>query len=519
MMNQNEIAENPAWRSPRPAGAPSEGVNGIRAWLAVLDSVLIAIEKTAWEARAVADQALEAWRALESGTSEAIEQCREVADEARRWPARLKRLSATGWGLTRIATSYRLWGIRSAFLPRRRIPAALDVLHAKNAQRFYRLSVEQGGAFLKVGQLLSTRPDVLPSAWVRELAGLQDQVPAESFEAVRAIIETDLGAPLEDLFEVFDAAPIAAASIGQVHRAIDRNGQSVAVKVQRPGIAERVELDMVLLRLFLTSMEGILPPTDYQTIAGEIETMVREELDYEAEARAMQQMADFFEGAPGVIVPRPIPELCGSRVLSSNFIEGRKITAVLDELQKSGESKRLSTVLGGLLELYLKQVLDGGVFQADPHPGNLLVTDKDELVLLDFGCTKRLPERFRTGYFELVQAFFTHDNVRLAGILAELGFATRSGNPETLIAFAEIMLDQLRKASLSAGEFRWPDKNELIEQATEVLQHAMNDPVEQIPSEFVMLARVFGSLGGLFVHYQPQLDFPRYVLPYLTPRN
>ena len=490
--------------------------SGLRAWLAVMEGTLKAIERTAWQGRELAQQAVSAWRAIESGAGDVAGECQELAREAKRWPARLKRLSVTGWMLTRVVASYRLWGTRSAFLPSSMQQAALTALHRKNARRFRKTSLEQGGAFLKIGQILSSRPDLLPAAWVEELAQLQAR--PETFEAVRAVIEEEFGAPLEQLFQSFDPQPLAAASIGQVHRARLADGREVAVKIQRPGLDEVIELDMTLLKVFIDSVRGALPPMDFDTIIGEIQRTVRDELDYLGEADAMRRVRAQLAAQPAVTVPSTVDTLCSRRVLTSEFIHGRKLTTVLDEHHQRGDQDALSGILHALLDAWFRQVLVGGVFQADPHPGNLMVDDDGRVVVLDFGCTMTLPETYRRGYFRVLQAAIVGERTVIAETLAELGFATRSGRPDTLLAFTDALLDQIRVAMLETGGAgaQWPGPEALMEQVRALLIRMEDDPVEKIPAEFVMLARVFGTLGGLFLHYQPRLDIGRLVLRYLT---
>src|SRR5690606_18126073 len=209
--------------------------------------------------------------------------------------------------------SYRLWGTRSAFLPAHRQAEALATLHRRNARRFVETSLEQGGAFLKIGQLLSTRPDLLPAPWVEELTALQDNARPESPAQIRAVLEEEFGLPVEALFREFDDTPLAAASIGQVHRAVLEDGREVAVKIQRPGLPDIIELDMTLMRLFIDSVSHLLPPTDLPTILDEIERSVRGELDYRAEARAMRNVGMTLRDVPGVRVPGTVDALCSKR--------------------------------------------------------------------------------------------------------------------------------------------------------------------------------------------------------------
>jgi ubiquinone biosynthesis protein len=500
------------------ASAGGDARGSIYAWVAVAHGLLDAIERTAWQLRDVADEAVSAFEAAQRDLGEMTDRLRAVSEEARRWPSRQARLATTGWMLTKVVASYRWYAIRSAFMSRAGAKRALAELHTENARRFYRTSVAQGGAFLKVGQMLSARPDLLPAGWVHELQGLQDDVPAEPSEAVRAVVEGDLGGALEDHFAEFEEAPIAAASIGQVHRAVTHDGREVAVKVQRPGIDELVRLDLELLAVFVESMQSMLPPSDYETVTAEVRSMVHAETNYRREAEYLRSAATVVRDTPRVCVPEVVDPLSGDRVLTTAFVRGRKITTVLDELAAEGTPEahaQLSDLLGRLLDVYFRQVLGAGMFQADPHPGNFLVTDEGELVLLDFGCTRELPEKVRVAFIGLMHAFMAGDEAGMAKMLDQVGFATRSGKPDTLHAFAQQLLGQFREAMGADGQVRWPTQEEVLERMAGLLDAAYADPVVRIPAEFVMVARVFGTLGGMFAHYRPGIDFPSLVLRHL----
>jgi ubiquinone biosynthesis protein len=465
------------------------------------DLLLANLARTAWALRGLAD--------------ELAERVNLGGDEARRWGRRSRRLSSVAGMLTRVLGDYRLFAIYSAFLSRRAAAARLERLHARNARRFHQVSVTEGGAFLKVGQLLSARRDLLPAVWTGTLATLQDSAPAESFADVRATVEAELEAPLASRFRSFDETPVGAASIGQVHRAVTLDGQAVAVKVQRPGIAERVEDDLTLLGLALEGLRGMLPPTDLDTITAELRERVMGELDYVAEARAMQRMADAFDGTEGVRVPRPVPELCSARLLTATFVPGQKITCALDAATAdgaggdgAGATEQVSELLGRLLEVHLRQVLELGFFQADPHPGNFLVTAQGELVLLDFGCTREIDDATRRAYKELMMCSLAGDVPGVVARLESLGFRTASGRPDTLLAFAAELLAAFRSAALG-GTVHWPTTEELLAQSGALLEQMQRDPVVRIPSEFVMIGRLFATLGGLMQHHRPRLDWSR----------
>jgi len=485
-----------------------EGARGgsraqVKAVFQIVDETLRAVETAAWGIRGMADRA--------SGAH---------ADALSSVPMKVRRVASTAWMLTQLTTTYRLHSLRAAFISENAATEKLGRLHQKNARRFYETSVKQGGAFLKVGQLLSARRDLLPEAWITELSKLQDDVPPMPFKDVVATIEADFGAPLEEVFETFERESIAAASIGQVHRASTKTGETIAVKVQRPKIAETIEVDLQLLELFLESIRSTLPPMDFETIRAEIRNTVTKETDYVREAQMMQRVADFFSDHAHITTPHTVEQYCREHVMSSHYVEGRKITDVLTELKDARDAgderagKRLDAILTHLLEAYVRQVLEAGVFQADPHPGNLLVTKDDRLVVLDFGACQPMPDEIRTAYLGLVRAFVFDDRAELIRLLEVVGFRTRSGNPDTLLMFAHALLTQMREAVQGKGGL-WPTKEQLMSQTAGLLRQSELDPVEKIPAEFVMIGRVFGTLGGLFMHYEPNIDAGRALIPIL----
>lgn len=488
---------------------PSE----LRAWLKLVDAVLVGVEKTAWSLREIAEEVQDAFGA----TSDDLE---SVGAELKGQQRGLVRLTRTGFALAQIAASYRLYSLRAAFLSKGKASELLEDIHESNARRFYETCVEHGGAFVKVGQVLSARGDLMPKPWVTELSSLQDAVPALPWPQIKAVLEAELGGELCQVFASFEQQPLAAASIGQVHRAVTKDGLAVAVKVQRPGIDAAVRMDLKALAIFMDSMRGSLPDLDYETIVTEVQDAVLAELDYGEEALVTARVAEAFGHKGRVLAPKPHPELCTSKVLTTTFIEGEKLTRRLDVLKASadtgdrGAQAELSNLLGTLLQAYLRQILIFGVFQADPHPGNLLVTPEGKLCILDFGCSKTLSTEVRRGYLDLMRALMQDDKRAMNTLFTELGFATRSGNPDTLHTFADALLVEFRKA-LENGRFEWPDKRELMARASELFEASERDPVVEIPSEFVMIARVLATLGGLFSHYRPDISFAEHVLPVL----
>jgi ubiquinone biosynthesis protein len=491
----------------------------IKAWLAVADALLVAIERTAWQVRSIGESSRVAFGELLAAFTRLRRGSQTVAGEVTQWSEKVARLTTTGLALTRITTAYRLHTTKAAFVSEARAAADLERLHERSARQLYALSVLQGGAFLKLGQTLAARADLLPEAYVRELGRLQDAAPELPFETVRDLLERELGRPLSESFADFDEVPLAAASIGQVHRARLHDGRAVAVKVQRPGIRALVELDLELLEVFVRALADSLPPLDLDTIIAELRAMIAAELDYEREAQLTEQVAEFFAHDPMLHAPRVVRELSNRHVLVTQLMPGEKITKVLDRLRAArlaGEPdalERLSALLARVLEAYARMTLELGVFQADPHPGNLLADADGVLVVLDFGCAKQVDPARRERLIALAHAALARDAGALAGAMHAAGFATRSATLEGLRAYAEVIVNDLGLARERGDD--WPNPFELLAQARLASRTIEADPIVRLPEEFVMLGRVFGVLAGLFLHYRPSVDTASAVLPWV----
>ncbi|HEY6562275.1 MAG TPA: AarF/UbiB family protein [Polyangiaceae bacterium] len=505
-------SESRRGRSYEPFAGADSTPGTLGPFLAVFDALLVAVEETAWNARNLGELASQAY--LRS-----IGDWQRTRQDLGGRSGQFSRFTRTGLTLARITGSYRLHRVKRAFLSKARARAELAALHAENARLFYAMSAEHGGAFVKVGQLLSARADLLPDVWVRELAKLQDALPGVSFREVQGILESELGAPLEALFASIEREPVAAASIGQVHRAVTHDGQEVAVKVQRPNIGSAVRGDLQMLEMFVRALGREIATVDAETCIAAIRSAVLRELDYCAEAETTRAVSCFFDGDARVTAPMPVDGLCSERVLTTTFMRGQKISVVLDAWQErriAGDAfagPMSSAILGRLLEGYLRQVLELGTFQADPHPGNLLVLEDDRVCILDFGCAERLTPELRRRYLDVLRFGIAGDTERVSALLGELGFETASGRPETLRQFADALLGELRQ--MATGSVSWPSGDELSERAQALLKAYRDDPVVRLPAEFVMIGRLFLALSGLFSRYQPQIDFVRHVLPVL----
>ncbi len=278
-----------------------------------------------------------------------------------------------------------------------------------------------GPAFVKLGQLLSTRGDLLPPSYLDALGRLQDNVEPFSFAEVERVVQQELGFRLSKGFASFDAEPIAAASLGQVHRATLRDGREVAVKVQRPDIREKVAEDLAV-------MDDIAEFLDRRTTAGrhfdfaetvrEFRRTLMQELDYRREAQHMNRLADNLRGFTRIIVPRPIDDYTTSRVLTMDYIAGRKITAITPLMRQDIDGPRLAL---DLFRAYLHQIIIDGFFHADPHPGNVFVTDDGRIALLDLGMVSRLSPTRQDQLLKLLIAVSEGDGDKAASLSLEIG--------------------------------------------------------------------------------------------------
>ncbi|MBW3535920.1 MAG: hypothetical protein KY453_12015, partial [Gemmatimonadetes bacterium] len=281
-----------------------------------------------------------------------------------------------------------------------------------------------GPTFVKLGQVLASRPDLLPRPYLDALARLQDRVEPVPFEEIESLIEEEIGVRLSKAFSVFEETPLAAASLGQVHRAALRDGRVVAVKVQRPGIRTVVRRDM-------EALEEMARMADAHTEAGRrysFSAMLREfrdaltaELDYHQEARNLETLAESLSDFERIVVPLPVHDYTTSRVLTMDFVRGRNLSKVspLARLEMEG-----TALLDELFEAYLRQALVDGLLHADPHPGNVFLTDDGRLALLDVGMVLRIPDSMRERLLKLLLAIGEGDGEEVARVTERMGDAT-----------------------------------------------------------------------------------------------
>lgn len=288
------------------------------------------------------------------------------------------------------------------------------------AERMRMALEELGPTFVKMGQILSTRPDLIPIELIEELSKLQDNVPPFAFEQVKDIIEEELGCPLYERFGSFDEGPLAAASIGQVHRARLRRGEEVAVKVQRPGIRPVIETDIEILAHIAGLMEKhVEEMTIYRPtrIVEEFARTIEREMDYTIEASNQERFARQFAGQAHVHIPKIHREALTNRVLTMEYIDGIKASE-LEKLDQSGMDRKVIASRGA--GLILEQIFKQGFFHADPHPGNIFVMKDNTICYLDFGIMGSVDRHARERFVDMIYSYVARDETGIATALLRL---------------------------------------------------------------------------------------------------
>lgn len=374
-----------------------------------------------------------------------------------------------------------------------------EVTRAETAPVHLRQILEElGPTFVKLGQLLSTRPDIVPLAFAAELAKLQDTAPTLPVSQVYAVIEEEFGAPVRHLYLSFEETPIAAASLAQVHRATLRDGTAVIVKVQRPHIRELVETDIEILYRRAKFLEGhwerarTYGVTD---LVDEFALTMREELNYIREARNTERLRENLARVQGVRVPAVYWELTTSRVLTLEMMRGVKVSSVaegaLPDVDRHDLSRRLASA-------FLEQVFVDGFFHSDPHPGNILVSPEGEIALVDCGQVGRLDAESREGAVRLLMAFEQEDTRLFADEILNLGI----GQEDVDIRRLTQNLSKVLRRYFDVPS-RYVNMGEILTRVLEVsAEHRI-----RLPVSFAVLAKVFANIDGICSGLDPDFNF------------
>lgn len=370
-----------------------------------------------------------------------------------------------------------------------------------------RMAIEElGPTFVKMGQILSTRPDLLPVEFALELDKLQDRVPPFEFAQARSIVEAELDAPLESIFPEFDPVPLASASLGQVHRARLADGEQVVVKVQRPDLKKTIEVDMEILLHLATLAERHMEGWEVHRPTRIIEELARsldQELDYRREAAHMERFASQFAGDPTVYVPKVYREQTTTRVLTMERVEGVKASD-LAGLAAAGLD-RCAIIRRGT-DLLMEQVFVHGFFHADPHPGNLFILPGEVICYLDFGMMGRLDQQTRDTVADLVASVARRDETSVLDVLLRLTEWDEPLDRRQLQHDVAGFMDRYLYGPLKEIELG-PLLRQLMETAS---RHRL-----RIPADLFLMIKALSTMEGLGRSLDPDFDIIGHAAPFV----
>jgi ubiquinone biosynthesis protein len=369
-----------------------------------------------------------------------------------------------------------------------------------------RLAFEElGCAFIKLGQIMSTRGDLVPPSYQVELAKLQDTGPVIPEAVVREVIMAELGRPVEELFASFDPVPLASASIGQVHAATLRDGTEVAIKVRRPGVVEQIEIDLEILENLAATARRRSALADYYDVVGlahEFGQILRAETDYVREGQNADRFWANFVGEDSIRIPRPFWELTTQRVLTLERIRGIKIDD-LEALDEAGIDR--STVASHGARMVLKMIFKDGFFHADPHPGNFFIEPTGRIGLMDFGMVGYVDERIRDQMIWGLVAFTGTEGDRQVDALFDLGIARKRVDR----AWLRRDLEQLHARYYGKPIGDIPIRAALIDVLGIIRRHRL-----QLPASFALLSKTVLMHEGLVRQLDPSFNFTAVLVPY-----
>jgi predicted unusual protein kinase regulating ubiquinone biosynthesis (AarF/ABC1/UbiB family) len=400
------------------------------------------------------------------------------------------------WGYLRDRRRFVLFG------GRRRVSSETRVARA---HRLLDSLLTLGPTFIKLGQLLSTRPDVLPPEYVDVLAELQDRVPPADWADARTVVEDELG-PVDERFDDFDTDAISGASLGQVYTA-KVDGDPVAVKVRRPDIEDLVEADLRVIRWTLPILVYFVDESrafSLRNLADEFAKTIREEMDYAREAEMLTEIRGNFANDDEIVIPSVYDEHSSSRVLTMEYVPGTKISDV-EELDRRGVDR--SKVAERVERAYLQMIIEDGVFHADPHPGNLAVRDDGSVVFYDFGMSGRVDEFVQGKIVDFYVAVANQDIDAILDALVEMGTLSPEADRATMADVMELAIQDARGEDIETYR---------VQQIVGKVEDTIYEFPLRLPSNLALVLRVATVVEGVCVTLDPEFDFITVATEYLT---
>ena len=382
------------------------------------------------------------------------------------------------------------------------------VKQKKRARQLIKILTKLGPAYIKIGQALSTRPDVVPPSYLEELTTLQDKIPSFSNEIAFRFVEEELGARPEDIYAELSPQPIAAASLGQVYKGRLKTGEEVAVKVQRPGLNRRISLDIYIMRLLAGFVQDNVKQvrSNLRAIIDELAERIFEETNYNQEGRNADKFREFYGYMEEIHVPKIYWEYTGKRVLTMEWIDGVKLTDI-EAVQAKGIDATHLVEIG--VECSLRQLLEHGFFHADPHPGNLLAMDNGKLAYLDFGMMSRIKPYQRYGLIEAVVHLVNRDFESLSEDYVKLDFLTPDTDLKPIIPALANVFGNALGASVAELNFK---------SITDQMSAMMYEFPFTVPAYYALIIRSMVTLEGIAIGVDPEFKVLSKAYPYIAKR-
>lgn len=427
------------------------------------------------------------------------------------------RLIRAMWLFGRIFLSYMLQLLLRRVLSKARIAKRWDKVHRKNARRMYKGFVRLRGVYIKLGQILSIMGTFLPRAYSEELEGLQDEVPFRPYREIQKAIHKAFDKGPNDLFAEFDERPIAAASLGQVHGAMTKEGDKVAVKVLYPNVATIIKIDLRVLGWAIRVYRWFVPIQQIEKVHDQLTDMLERETDLDNEARCLTKMSENFRDDPDVLLPEFFPELSCRSVMTMSYMEGSKISKAEELRRLELEPKDVATKL---VQVFYKQLFFDRFFHADPHPGNFFVQRGPEgqvrIVILDLGSASEVSEDLVNGMLDILQGVMTgKDDLVVAGI-STMGFIAEDGDHKLLekavrTYFEKLMALEIKDFSKISPEVaqQFVDPEVKREELRELMKSV------QYPDGWFFVERAVVILFGLSAQLAPTLNTVHVGFPYI----
>ncbi len=426
------------------------------------------------------------------------------------------RLFRAAWLFWRIFSSYLIQLGLERLRGREKLRERWKIVHRRNAKRLYRGMVSLRGVYIKLGQILSIMGTFLPRAYSEELEGLQDQVPPHPFPEIRKTFISSFGHPPTELYAHFEEKPLAAASLGQVHRATRKTGEDVAVKVLYPNVKTIIKIDLVVLGWAIRVYRWFVPMAAIERVVDQLRDLLERETNYVHEGKCMERMEKNFEGDQDILFPRVFWDLTNDRILTMTFMPGIKISRRV-ELEAAGIDP--TATARKLVEAFYKQLFLDAFFHADPHPGNFLVQkgpNGPRIVILDFGAASEARPNLIDGMLDILRGLFAKDDSMVVKGIETMGFMAAGGDRALLDRTVRMYFQKLLNFDIQDfGRIKPEMAAELADPGLK--KDELRDLMKSVeyPEGWFYVERAVVIMFGLSAQLAPRLNTVQVGFPYI----